>query len=246
MTNAAGSGRVRVLTGEPMNPNQPVRALIFDMDGLLVDSEGLAAEAMDRLLAEYQLTRNPEVQSKLLGRRLVEALAIVHEGYGIQEDVEVLIARYSELRIEALRGAVKPMPGAREIVARARLAGLPVALATSGMRIHADISLGETGLAGSFDAETTGDEVTRGKPAPDLFLIAAARLGIDPADAIVLEDSPLGVEAARAAGMRVIAVLGHPGREVTFPVEPDVVVESLFDAADWLGLPALIADQPVG
>lgn len=222
-----------------MDRTQPVRALIFDMDGLLVDSEGLAADAMDRLLTEYQLSRNPEVQGKLLGRRLVEALVIVREGYGIDEDVDVLIARYSDLRIEALRGSVRAMPGAHEIIARARLAGLPIALATSGMRIHADISLEETGLAGSFDSETTGDEVTRGKPAPDLFLMAAERIGIEPVDAIVLEDSPLGVEAAKAAGMRAIAVLGHPGREVDFPVPPDVVVENLDQAADWIGLPKL-------
>jgi beta-phosphoglucomutase-like phosphatase (HAD superfamily) len=114
------------------------------------------------------------------------------------------------------------------------------------MRIHADISLEETGLAGSFDSETTGDEVTRGKPAPDLFLMAAERLGIEPADAVVLEDSPLGVEAAKAAGMRVIAVLGHPGREVVFPVPPDVVVESLHQAASWLGLPDLDSGDGTG
>jgi HAD superfamily hydrolase (TIGR01509 family) len=229
-----------------MDRTQPVRALIFDMDGLLVDSEGLAAEAMDRLLTEYRLERNPEVHRKLLGRRLVEALAIVREGYGMDVEVEILIARYSDLRTEALRGSVKAMPGAAEIIARARLAGLPVALATSGMRIHADISLEETGLAGSFDSETTGDEVTRGKPAPDLFLLSAERLGIEPADAVVLEDSPLGVEAAKAAGMRVIAVLGHPGREVVFPVPPDVVVESLHQAASWLGLPDLDSGDGTG
>ena len=222
-----------------MDRTQPVDALIFDMDGLLVDSEGLAADAMDRLLDEYQLDRKPEIHSKLLGRRLVEALAIVRDGYGMDVAVEILIARYSDLRIEALRGSVKAMPGAREIIARARLAGLPIALATSGLRIHADISLGETELADLFDSETTGDEVTRGKPAPDLFLMAAERLGIEPAQAVVLEDSPLGVEAAKAAGMRVIAVLGHPERTVDFPVPPDVVVENLDQAANWLGLPQL-------
>ena len=222
-----------------MDRTQPVNALIFDMDGLLVDSEGLASDAMDRLLDEYQLARKPEIHDKLLGRRLVEALAIVRDGYGMDVDVEILIARYSDLRTEALRGSVKAMLGAREIIARARLAGIPIALATSGMRIHADISLSETGLAELFDSETTGDEVTRGKPAPDLFLLAADRLGIEPARAIVLEDSPLGVEAAKAAGMRVIAVLGHPERMVDFPVPPDVVVENLDQAAAWLGLPQL-------
>ena len=164
----------------------------------------------------------------------------------MDEDVEVLIARYSALRIEALRGAVKAMPGAREIIARARTAGLPIALATSGMRIHADISLEETGLAGSFDSETTGDEVTRGKPAPDLFLMAAERLGVEPADTVVLEDSPLGVEAAKSAGMRVVAVLGYPGREVKFPIVPDVVVENLDEAGDWLGLPRVASDASSG
>ena len=229
-----------------MNQSQPVRALIFDMDGLLVDSEGLAAVAMDRLLDDYQVARVPSVHAKLLGRRLVEALAIVREDYGMEEDVEILIARYSDLRIEALRGAVLPMPGAADIIARARLAGLLIGLATSGLRIHADISLQETDLAGSFDSETTGDEVTRGKPAPDLFLLAAERLGIEPADAIVLEDSPLGVEAAKAAGMRAIAVLGHPGREAVFPVAPDIVVENLDQAADWLGLPSLDSAIQIG
>lgn len=99
--------------------------------------------------------------------------------------------------------------------------------------------MGETGLAGRFDSETTGDEVSRGKPAPDLFLLAAERLGVKSDDVIVLEDSPLGVEAASNAGMRVIAVLGHSDRVVSFPVAPTVVVQDLHEAADWLGLPEL-------
>ncbi|HET9662210.1 MAG TPA: HAD family phosphatase [Thermomicrobiales bacterium] len=222
-----------------MNENPPFRALIFDMDGLLVDSEGLATEAMNRLLDGRGLPRRPEIHERLLGRRLVEALAIVREGYEIEDDVDVLVAHYADLRTEALRGSVQPMPGALEIVKRARLGGSAVGLATSGMRIHVDISLGETGLAGLFDSETTGDEVSRGKPAPDLFLLAAERLGMAPNDVIVLEDSPLGVEAARNAGMRVIGVLGHPNRVASFPVEPTVLVQDLFEAADWLGLPAL-------
>jgi HAD superfamily hydrolase (TIGR01509 family) len=222
-----------------LKPNPPVKALIFDMDGLLVDSEGLAAIAMDRLLDGRGLARRADVHEKLLGRRLVEALAIVRDGYEIEDEVDVLVAQYAALRSEALRGSVQPMPGALEIVERARLAGLAIALATSGMRIHVDISLGETGLAGQFDSETTGDEVNRGKPAPDLFLMAAERIGMASDEVIVLEDSPLGVEAATNAGMRVIAVLGHSEREPTFLVEPTVLVRNLFEAADWLDLPRL-------
>jgi HAD superfamily hydrolase (TIGR01509 family) len=215
------------------------------MDGLLVDSEGLAAAAMDRFLAERGLNRRPEIHAQLLGRRLVEAIAIVRDGYELDEALDLMIARYGELRLESLRGAVRSMPGALEIIERARLAGYRIALATSGLRVHADLSLDETGLAGKFDAEVTGDEVTRGKPAPDLFLLAAKRLGVAPEDVIVLEDSPLGVEAAVHAGMRAVAVLGHPGRHVEFPVAPLVVVDDLHQAADWLGLPALETGEVV-
>ncbi len=227
-----------------LNRSVPIEALIFDMDGLLVDSEGLASVAMDRLLVELDVQRRPEIHERLLGRRLVEALAIVRDGYGLHDDLDSLVERYAELRTAALRGAVRPMPGAPEIIERARAAGLRVALATSGMRVHVDISLGETGLAGRFDSETTGDEVNRGKPAPDLFLLAAERTGIAPDRAIVLEDSPLGVEAARNAGMRVVAVLGHPGRHAVFPIAPDVLVDDLCQAADWIGLPSV--DSPSG
>lgn len=209
------------------------------MDGLLVDSEGLAAVAMDRLLAEHGLQRRPEIHARLLGRRLVEALAIVRSGYELDEPLDALIRRYADLRTEALRGSVTAMPCAPEIIERARKAGMRIALATSGMRVHVDISLEETGLAGHFDTETTGDEVSRGKPAPDLFLLAAERTGIAPSEAIVLEDSPLGVEAARNAGMRVIAVLGHPDRVANFPIPPDVLVGDLCEAAAWLELPAI-------
>lgn len=217
----------------------PVKALIFDMDGLLVDSEGLASIAMNRMLDERCISPRAEVQERLLGRRLVEALAIVKEGYELDDELDFLVDQYAGYRTEALRGSVQPMPGALEIIQRARLAGLPIGLATSGMRIHVDISLGETGLAGGFDSETTGDEVNRGKPSPDLFLLAAERIGLSPSEIVVLEDSPLGVEAAHNAGMRVIGVLGHAGRVALFPVEPTVLVQDLHEAADWLGLPTL-------
>lgn len=208
-------------------------ALIFDLDGLLVDSEPLAAAAMDRFLLSVGREKNPEIHRQLLGRRLPEAMAITRDGYGLDQSLEELTAIYGQMRLEALRGAVRALPGAREIIAWGREEGLPIGLATSGMRQHADLSLGETGLAGLFDIEVTGDEVDRGKPAPDLFLLAAERLGIDPAAAMVLEDSPLGVEAAVAAGMRVVAVV-RDGHNPVFAVDPTVRVSSLDDARDWI------------
>jgi len=210
-----------------------IEAFIFDMDGLLVDSEPLAAKAMDDFLRRYGFDRRAEIHEQLLGRRLPEALAIVKAGYEMEDPLEELIARYGEMRLAALRG-VAPMPGAAEIIAFGRAAGMKLALATSGMRTHADLSLAETGLAGLFDAEVTGDEVTKGKPAPDLFLLAAERLGVDPAACIVFEDAPAGVMAAKAAEMRVVAVPSEINREHVLTHDPALVAPDLHAAIPWL------------
>lgn len=212
----------------------PIRALIFDMDGLLVDSEPLAAKAMTDFLTRFGQSPRPEIAARLLGRRLPEAIAIVRDAYGLAADLEELTRMYGAMRLAALRGNLRPMAGAREILAFGREAGLRLALATSGMREHVDVSLAESGLEGLFDAEVTGDQVQRGKPAPDLFLLAAQQLGVSPAVCVVLEDAPLGVEAAKAAGMRVIAVPNERTASLPFPVAPDTTLPNLTAAIPWL------------
>jgi HAD superfamily hydrolase (TIGR01509 family) len=212
----------------------PIEALIFDLDGLLVDSEPLAEVAMIEFLQRYGQVRRAEVMGKLLGRRLPEAIAIVADAYELPEPVENLVREYDEMRLEALRGRVQPMPGARQIIEFGKQAGLKMALATSGLRSHADVSLGETGLAGNFDAEATGDDVTRGKPEPDLFLLAAERIGVEPARCVVFEDAPPGVAAATAAGMRSICIPNATSQILDFPVAPTVVFPDLTAAIPWL------------
>lgn len=217
-----------------------IRALIFDMDGLLVDSEPLAARAMDEFLTLHGLARRDEVMVQLLGRRLPEAIAIVRDAYALTHPLDALIEQYGAMRLAALRGAVRLLPGAVEAIEFGRAAGLSIALATSGMRAHAAVSLAETGLRGMFDAEVTGDEVQRGKPAPDLFLLAAERIGVDSAECVVFEDAPNGVIAAKAAGMRVAAVPAT-GHATAFPEAPDVVLGSLLEAPAWLATLGVVA-----
>lgn len=211
-----------------------VRALIFDLDGLLVDSEPLAAKAMDDFLIRYRLERRPWVHARMLGRRLPEAVAIVREGYELNQPLDDLIDVYAKMRLDALRGVVQALPGGRDVIAWGREHNLKLGLASSGMRQHVDLSLSETGLKSSFDAEITGDDVTHGKPAPDLFLGAAAKLGVAPVDCVVFEDAPAGVAAGKAAGMRVIAVphVGTPRAQ--FVPAPDAFVGSLHDAIPML------------
>lgn len=212
----------------------PLGAVIFDLDGLLVDSEPLAAKAMEGFLAGFGVAVDPAIQAQMLGRRLPDAINIARQQYGLPGTLQELADGYSNARMAALRGSVQPMPGAAEILAWVRRSGLPVALATSGMRSHADLSLSETGLGGCFDVEVTGDQVEHGKPAPDLFLLAAERLGVEPRESVVLEDSPLGVEAAIAAGMRVIAVQNGRATMPHFKVDPTISVSTLSDAQNWL------------
>jgi HAD superfamily hydrolase (TIGR01509 family) len=212
----------------------PIRALIFDMDGLLVDSEDLAADALRRFLENRGQEMTDGTMERTLGRRLPEAIAIIKEHYGLDGEVDDLTLEYDLLRLEALRGSVRPMPGAAAIVEWARAAGLRVALASSSKRTHVDLSLQETGLAGKFDSETCGDEVTNGKPAPDIFLLAASRVGVDPEACVVLEDAPAGLAAGHAAGMRTIWVPNHKTRDLDPGVPVTFRALGLDDARGWL------------
>ncbi len=221
----------------------PVSALIFDMDGLLVDSEPFAEAAMRSFLRRYGHDLTMEVSERLLGRRVPEAIAFVSGHYGLVDDVAELNQIYNELRLAAIRGNLRPLPGAAELIAFGREAGLRLALATSNMREHVDLSLTETALAGLFDAEATGDEVARGKPEPDIFLLAAERLGVDPAGCVVLEDSPAGIAAAKAAGMSALWVPQlKPG--VSSPsTAADATLPDLLQAIPWLRAHGVAAES---
>ena len=215
-------------------PTGPIRALIFDMDGLLIDSEPAAEAALERFLRMHGHEIRPGTMEQTLGRRLPEAMAIVAEAYGLGLPVEELVGTYDRLRLAALRGNLRPMPGAAALIAFARSAGLGLALATSSLRTHADLSLAETELAGLFDAEATGEEVQHGKPAPDIFLLAAERLGEAPAACVVLEDAPAGLAAAAAAGMRRLWVPNDKTRGLPLPVPVDAQLPDLEAVISWL------------
>ena len=212
----------------------PICALIFDMDGLLVDSEPVAERAMADFLRRHGHELRPEVSGQLIGRRAAEGIALIAAAYGLPGDLDEYVRVFDEMRLAALVGNLRPMPCAAELIAFARQVGLRLALATSNLRPHADVTLAEAALAGLFDAEVTGDEVAHGKPAPDIFLLAAERLGVEPATCVVLEDAPPGIQAAAVAGMRAICVPHVRTRDLAFPVPPDVVLPDLGAVIPWL------------
>jgi HAD superfamily hydrolase (TIGR01509 family) len=212
----------------------PIAALVLDMDGLLVDSETASGEALRLFLRGHGHEMLPSTPEGALGRRLPEAVAVVAVAYDLQRPLEELVVAFDAMRLEALRGNVVAMPGALALLDWAAANGLPRALATSSFRGHAEVALAEAALMGRFDVEVTGDEVQYGKPAPDLFLLAAKRLGVPPASCVVFEDAPAGLEAAARAGMRRVWVPNAHTRHLTAPVLVDARLDSLPEAIGWL------------
>ena len=227
----------------------PIAALVLDLDGLLVDSETASGEALRLFLDAHGHEMLPSTLEGALGRRLPEAMEVVAAAYDLPGPLDELVVAFDAMRLEALRGNVVAMVGAVELLDWAAAKGLPRALATSSSRGQAEVALTEAALMGRFEFEVTGDEVQFGKPAPDLFLLAAERLGVAPQSCVVFEDAPAGLEAAARAGMRRVWVPNAHTRRLAAPVEVDARLESLADAISWLesqgvGSAGSARDQP--
>ena len=198
-----------------------IQALIFDLDGLLVDSEPLTELAITALFQQHgcQIRPTAALFERVMGRRIPDVLTLLAEICGLTVPVEVLNEELEARRLEVLRGRVQPCAGAAELLAFANNAGLRLALGTSGRRQYVDAVLGEVGFRGCFEVEVTGDDVACGKPAPDVYLLAADRLRVAPARCVVFEDAPTGIAAAVAAGMASGGrpECPHPRRELHFP-----------------------------
>jgi HAD superfamily hydrolase (TIGR01509 family) len=184
----------------------PLQLVIFDCDGVLVDSETLASELEVERFAEIGLPMtSAEIAERFLGRSIayVNAAIAEHLGGPLPADRErYWEGRYRQLIAERLR----PIPGVAEALAQITL---PVCVASSSGPESIMLKLSLCGLADRFgDRIFSAAQVQHGKPAPDLFLLAADRLDADPARCAVIEDSPVGVQAARAAGMRTFAYAG--------------------------------------
>ncbi|MEV7520272.1 HAD family hydrolase [Streptomyces sp. NPDC091371] len=185
---------------------KPIELVIFDCDGVLVDSERIAARVQVVLGAElgWPLTEQ-EVVERFIGR----SSASIHEQIAArlgEDTAAVWSGRFEQLHREAVDEGLSPVDGLPEALDALTL---PTCVASSGSHEKMRHTLGRTGLYGRFAGRIhSATEVARGKPAPDLFLYAARRMGVDPAACAVVEDSRPGVQAARAAGMRAFGYAG--------------------------------------
>jgi HAD superfamily hydrolase (TIGR01509 family) len=183
-----------------------IRAVIFDCDGVLVDSEALSNRALSEALAEAGLAMSPaECRVAFMGRSWASCLELIEERLGAAAPSDLEDAYRARMHA-AFERELRPVPG---IEGALDAIELPVCVASSGPPSKIRHSLGLTGLLPRFEGSIfSAVEVARGKPAPDLFLHAAARMGWESATCAVVEDAPVGVEAAAAAGMTAFGYAG--------------------------------------
>lgn len=207
------------------------RAVIFDMDGLLLDTETLWHAAEIDLFARHGGEFTWDDKMAVIGTSYDFTSAYFADRLGLpREQGTALVTEMLELMHERIRRAVDARPGAVELVARLReLDGVGLGLASNSPRAMVDTALATAGMIGAFDAIVTSDDVTHAKPAPDIYLLACERLGVDPSEALALEDSTSGIASAKAAGLTVIGV---PQFAETDASAADRVVDSLEDLLD--------------
>ena len=203
-----------------------IEAVVFDMDGVLLDSEHVWDEVREQLAKERGGRWHEQAQREMMGMSSPEWSAYMHDVIGLPEPPEE-INREVVRRLEAVyRKQLPAITGAREAVERLA-ARWPLGLASSSNRELIELALELLGVEQLFRATVSSEEVTRGKPAPDVYLEAARRLGVDPGKAAAVEDSHNGILAARAAGLRVLAIPNRrfpPGEDAL--AEADVVLDS--------------------
>lgn len=208
-----------------------IKAVIFDMDGVLLDSEPFICEAAMRMFAEHGLIVQPEDFRPFVGTGEDRFIGGVAEKYGFPLDPVRDKARTYEIYADVVKGKIEPLNGVPEFIEKCREKGLMLAVASSADQIKIKINLGGIGIPmETFDAVVSGSDVTKKKPAPEGFLKAAGKLGVPPNDCLVVEDAVNGVQAAKAANMKCLAVMTSFTEKDLH--EADWVSKDLADAPD--------------
>jgi len=213
-----------------MGETTVIQAVIFDMDGVLVDTEEFICEAAMKYFEELGVQVKAEDFLAFVGMGENRYIGGVAEKYGVEIEINSAKVRTYQIYDDIVRGRIVPRDGVMEFLARCQHLGLKTAVATSADRTKMDINLREMGLSEeSFTACVNGLEVERKKPYPDIFLFAAQRIGAAPENCLVVEDAVSGVAAAKAAGMKCL------GLTTSFSAEQ-------LAGADWIS--NTLADAP--
>jgi beta-phosphoglucomutase len=209
-----------------------IKAVIFDLDGVIADSEPLSGKSTAMVLAKRNITLTDEERRLAFGRRspdiFSDALRSRKKAFA-KGTIEAMVEEKNAAMMHLIRGNLKTIPGSIELIRLLSGSGLKLALATSSHREKMEMEVSELDIKGLFPVVVTGEDVSRGKPDPEIFLLAAKRLGVPPAECAVIEDSSFGVQAAKSAGMSAIGFESpnSPGQDLS---AADVIVKDLRDA----------------
>jgi HAD superfamily hydrolase (TIGR01509 family) len=197
-----------------------IRAVVFDLDGVIIDSEEVWEEVRRGYVAEYGRRFRPDSQDRMMGMSTPEWSRHLADEVGVPRTPEQVAADVLGRMAERYRSRLPLIPGS---VAAVRRLGerFPLALASSSARILIDQVLATAGLTDAFAVTLSTEEVPRGKPAPDVYLAAADKLGFDPAECAAVEDSSNGLRSAAAAGLAVVAV-----PHGVYPPAPDALASA--------------------
>ncbi len=201
-------------------------AVLFDLDGVIVDSEAISTEASEKVLADVGIVQTPQEKTDVFGKRTIDNYRIAIEARGIDIDPHALVRKKNRIFAEMIKGKLEPMEGVMSLLADLSDAKVPKAIVSSSPLERVNVSLEEVGLLMEFEIIISGDCCELGKPNPEPFLLAAERLNVKPSNCIVIEDAQAGIEAAKAGGMKVLAVKSPNthGQDLT---GADAIVESL-------------------
>ena len=208
-----------------------IRGVLFDMDGVLTDSEPFICKAAIMMFRElgYKVTHDDFVPFVGMGEN--RYIGGVAEKYGIIVDIDKVKARTYKIFSIIVRNQLAPFPGTKEFISKCRKKNLKMALATSADKVKMDVNLKEIGIPPeTFDSVITGLEVENKKPFPDIYIKAASSLGLKTQECLVIEDAVSGIKAGKAAGCRCLAVTTSFG--VSALSEADWICESLLNAPE--------------
>jgi pseudouridine-5'-monophosphatase len=207
---------------------RPFTHVIFDMDGVLLDTERFYTEAAQRIVARFGKQFDWSIKVNMMGRSPLEAARYIVEVLRLPIPAETYLNE-REVILRELAPEAEPMPGAVDLVRSLHNAQVPLAVATSTHHPLFELkTVRHQTWFRLFDAIVLGDDsrIKLNKPAPDIFLLAASDLHADPKHCLVFEDSPAGVAAGKAAGMQVVAV-PYPGMDRSHLEQADILIESL-------------------
>ena len=213
-----------------------ISAVVLDMDGLMLDTEPIYKSAWQQASAELGFDLDDQWYSRLIGRPTPDCERELMHRFGSGFPMSRFRARWPELwRSTVNARGIPTKAGLLEFLSFVEEHALLSAVATSSDGAYTELSLQSAGLVGRFDAIVTGDQIKRGKPAPDIYVKAAGRLGLNPAECVALEDSDAGVLAASAAGMVTLCIpdLKPPSEAAVHAAS--CVLGSLDEAREWIG-----------